>query len=83
MLQTHINLSANDKIFLGTNYMKSDYNQGIYEFEYSKKFDRLDTCVKYATTGMFSLSTVTTIAKNFFLGVEITANVSINNLFGI
>ena len=75
MLQSHINLSATDKLFFGANYLKPDHTQGIYEFEYSKKFDRLDTSIKYATTGVYSLTAVTTLAKNSFFGIETTLNV--------
>lgn len=76
MLQTHINLSASDKLFFGANFLKPDHSQGIYEFEYGRKFDRLDTSLKYATTGNLSLSATTTLAKNTFVGVETTLNVN-------
>lgn len=75
MFQTHINLTSTDKIFLGANYLKPDYNQGIYEIEYCKKFDRLDTGLKYASTGMISASFVTTIMRHCFFGVEVSSNV--------
>jgi len=75
MLQTHINLSATDKLFFASNFLKPDHTQGIYEFEYGKKFDRLDTSIKYASTGVYSLTAVTTVAKNTFFGVETTLSV--------
>ncbi len=76
MLQSHINLSAADKIFLAANYLKPDHNQGIFEFEYGRKFERLDTAIKYVTSGMLSFSVVSTLAKNSFVGVEAVYNVS-------
>lgn len=75
MLQSHINLTANDKLYFGANYLKPDPNQGIYEVEYGKKFDRLDTGIKYTSNGMTSASGVATIAKNCFIGVEAALNV--------
>jgi hypothetical protein len=75
MLQSHINLSGKDKILLAANYIKPDQNQGIYEFEYERKFDRLLTGVKYTSNGMYSLTGVSTVAKNVFIGMEANINV--------
>jgi len=72
MLQSHINLSKDDKLFIGANYLKPDPNQGIYEFEYGRKFDRLDTSFKYTSNGMFAVAGVSTVAKGTFIGVEAT-----------
>jgi len=81
MLQTHLNLTATDKLYFAANYLKPDHSQGIYEFEYGKKFDRLDTSIKYASTGVISLSAVSTLAKNTFVGFETTIDVIIVLLF--
>lgn len=75
MLQSHINLTESDKIFIGANFLKPDPNQGIYEIEYGRKFDRMETSVKYTSTGMLSISGVSTVAKNVFVGIEATLNV--------
>ena len=72
MLQSHINLSSNDKLFFAANYLKPDPNQGIYEFEYGRKFDRMETSIKYTSNDMWAFSGVSTVTKNTFIGVEAT-----------
>ncbi len=76
MLQSHINLTADDKIFLAANYLKPDPNQGIYEYEYERKLDRIVAAARYTSNGMFTLSGVSNVAKNAFIGFEAAFNVS-------
>ena len=67
MLQTHINFTAQDKVVIAAHYMSPDYNQGAYEIEYNRKFDRITVDLKTSTMGNFSFSGVSALNKGTFL----------------
>ena len=76
MLQSHINLSKNDKLQLAAHYMNPDFNQGAYEIEYNRKFDRMVVDAKYSPMGL-TLSGVAALSKGTFLGCEVLYTVKL------
>ena len=73
MLQMHLSLSEKDRISLVSQYKSNDTNQFGYELEYTKVFDRMQSCIKYSTMGT-SLGLVTNVWKNLHVGVESVVN---------
>ena len=73
-LQAHIGIDANNKISLVSQHPKPDVNQGIYVFEYNRKFTRLDTTIKFSNHEN-SISAVGAIFKNVFAGFDASFSV--------
>ena len=74
-LQSHVKISNDDKLQLAAHYMCPDLNQGTYEIEYIKKFERMVVDAKYSPMGL-TLSGVATVAKGTFLGCEVLYTVN-------
>lgn len=74
-LESHVKFSNDDKLHLTAHYISPDLNQGAYEIEYIKKFERLIVDAKYSPMGL-TLSGVATVAKGTFLGCEVLYTVN-------
>lgn len=70
VLQSHFILSPIDKIVAIAQYPKDDISQSLYSVEYSHDFDRLTAAVKCSTVDPLSVSAITSVYRNVFLGVE-------------
>lgn len=70
VLQSHFILSNTDKIAVIAQYPKDDMSQALYSAEYSHDFDRVNAALKCSTVDPFSVSAITSIYRNVFLGIE-------------
>lgn len=75
MFQTHVDITNKDKLIVAAHYMNPDYNQGAFEIEYNRKFERMIIDLKYSPMG-FILSGVSALRKGSFIGCEVLYTVN-------
>ena len=69
MFQSHFDVTSKDKLIVAAHYMNPDYNQGAYEIEYYRKFERMIIDLKSSPMGM-TFSGVSALRKGSFIGFE-------------
>lgn len=75
MVQAHWILNQSEKITFISQYGRPDYRSGMYDLEFTKSFDRLETTVKMSNMAGNSLSLIGCIAKDTFAGFEVASGV--------
>ena len=73
LFQSHIFISDKERLELLTQMPKKDFSNNIYSFEYVREFNRLNASIKLSSE-LFSISTITSLYKNLFCGVEAYKN---------